>query len=126
MIIFIITLYNKIKGSNSLISQNYKGADFMILKVAERIHELRDKHDMTQAALARKMSVTRSSVNAWEMGISVPSTDKLVELAEIFHTSTDYLLGLSDSEYVDLERYDTQEKEIIYRLLHYFDNIHSR
>lgn len=37
----------------------------MILKVSERIHKLRDKHDMTQAALARKMGVTRSSVNAW-------------------------------------------------------------
>lgn len=95
----------------------------MILKVAERIHELRDKHNMTQAALARRMGVTRSSVNAWEMGISVPSTDKLVELSEIFHTSTDYLLGLNDSEYVNLDKYDTKEKEIIYRLLNYYDSV---
>lgn len=98
----------------------------MILKVAERIHELRDKHDMTQAALARKMGVTRSSVNAWEMGISVPSTDKLIELSDIFHTSTDYLLGLSTSEYVSLEKYTANEKEIIYRLLNYYDLIHEK
>lgn len=97
----------------------------MILKIAERIHELRDKHNMTQAALARRMGVTRSSVNAWEMGISVPSTDNLVELSEIFHTSTDYLLGVSNKEQINLEKYDIKEKEIIYRLLSYFDSIHE-
>jgi len=97
----------------------------MILKVAERIHELRDAHDMTQASLARRMGVTRSSVNAWEMGISVPSTEKLVELSEIFHTSTDYMLGITTTETINLERYDVKEKEIIYKLLNYFDNIQN-
>lgn len=95
----------------------------MILKVAERIHELRDKHNITQAALARRMGVTRSSVNAWEMGISLPSTDNLVQLSEIFHTSTDYLLGLSSTETISLENYSVSEKEIIYRLLSYYDSI---
>lgn len=97
----------------------------MILKVAERIHELRDKNDMTQSALARRMNVTRSSVNAWEMGISVPSTDRLVELSEIFHTTTDYLLGIDSSEYINIEKYDEKEKEILYRLLSYYDSIHE-
>ena len=98
----------------------------MILKVAERIHELRNINDMTQATLARRMGVTRSSVNAWEMGISIPSTDKIVELSEIFHTSTDYLLGLSDSECINLQKYNTKEKEILYKMLNYFDNVHNK
>lgn len=97
----------------------------MILKVAERIHELRDKHNITQAALARRMGITRSSVNAWEMGISVPATDKLVQLAKIFHTSTDYLLGISTAESINIENYSISEKEIIYRLLSYYDNIRN-
>ena len=33
---------------------------------------------MTQADVAKKLGITRSSVNAWEMGISVPSTMYLV------------------------------------------------
>lgn len=49
---------------------------------------------MTQAELARKLGITRSSVNGWEMGLVLPSTAMLVELAMTFHTTTDYLLGL--------------------------------
>lgn len=49
---------------------------------------------MTQAELARKLGITRSSVNGGEMGLALPSTALLVELARTFHVSTDYLLGL--------------------------------
>ena len=37
--------------------------------IADRIKELREKNDMTQSDLARKLSLTRSAINAWEMGI---------------------------------------------------------
>lgn len=62
--------------------------------ISERIKMLREQHDMTQAELAKRLMITRSAVNAWEMGISVPSTQYVVELAELFHVSTDYLLGI--------------------------------
>ena len=63
--------------------------------VAERISELREQQNMTQAELAKRLGITRSSVNAWEQGISVPSTQYIVELAALFGVSTDFLLGLS-------------------------------
>ena len=62
--------------------------------VADRIKNLREQHLLTQMELSKKLGITRSSVNAWEMGISVPSTQYIVELANIFKVSTDYLLGL--------------------------------
>ena len=65
--------------------------------VAERIKNLREIHKYTQSDLAKKLGITRSSVNAWEMGISVPSTQYIVELANIFSVSTDYLLGLNQA-----------------------------
>ena len=64
--------------------------------ISEKIKILRDKAGMSQAQLAKKLDVTRSSVNAWEMGISAPSTSWLVELSNLFHVTTDYLLGLDD------------------------------
>lgn len=63
--------------------------------VADKIKLLREKNNLTQSALAKKLNVTRSSVNAWEMGISVPSTALLVDIAKLFHVSTDYLLGIT-------------------------------
>lgn len=61
--------------------------------VSDRIKILREKRGWTQADLAKILNVTRSSVNAWEQGISVPSTALIVMLAGVLNVSTDYLLG---------------------------------
>ena len=87
--------------------------------IAEKIKELREANHLTQASLAKKLNITRSSVNAWEMGISVPSTTYLVELSQIFHVSTDYLLGLSSTSCLDISLLDDQEVMIIYNLIEY-------
>ena len=49
--------------------------------IADKIKLLREKSGLTQAELAKQIGITRSGVNAWEMGISVPSTHYIVELA---------------------------------------------
>lgn len=97
----------------------------MKLNISERLHELREKHHMSQSELAECMNVTRSSVNAWESGTSVPTTDKIIELAEIFHTTTDDILGIASSEYISIGKYDMDEKKLIYKLLKYYDSIHN-
>lgn len=79
--------------------------------VAEKIKSLREQREMTQAELAKKLGITRSSVNAWEMGISVPSTQYIVELASLFKVSSDYLLGLKSTASVSIE--GLNEKDII-------------
>lgn len=48
----------------------------MIIKTADRIKSSRENLAVTQAELARKLSVTRACVNAWEMGISIPLVGK--------------------------------------------------
>lgn len=62
----------------------------------EKIKLLRTNYGYTQSELARKLSLTRASINAWEMGLSAPSTPFIVELSKIFHVTTDYLIGLDD------------------------------
>lgn len=85
--------------------------------IDERIKSLREKRDLTQSDLARKLGITRSSVNAWEMGISVPSTQYLVELATIFGVSTDFLLGLPTTSTVSLEGLTDADALIVHRLI---------
>lgn len=85
--------------------------------VADRIKHLREQHSLTQTELAKQLGITRSSVNAWEMGISVPSTQYLVLLSEIFGVTTDYLLGISDKEYVSTEGLTDEDIAIIHRLI---------
>ena len=62
--------------------------------IADRIKELRESKNLTQTELARHLGITRSSVNAWEMGITTPSTQYVVELSLLFKVSTDFLLDM--------------------------------
>lgn len=69
---------------------------------AERIKILREQAGMSQEKLAKRLGITRSSVNAWEMGISTPSTQYIAELAGLFQVSADYLLGLNETATVSI------------------------
>ena len=92
--------------------------------VCDKIKELREMAGYSQSQLAKKLDVTRSSVNAWEMGLSTPTTQSIVALAKLFHVSTDYLLGTDTGLSVSLVGYSEEEINLIYALLNYFDNQH--
>ena len=81
-----------------------------LLLLAEKIKTIREQLGMTQAELARKLGLTRSSINGWEMGLSVPSTQYIVELAKLFNVSTDYLLGMEQGAVLNID--DLTEKEV--------------
>lgn len=81
--------------------------------IADRIKSLREQQNMTQSSLAKQLGITRSSVNAWEMGISVPSTQYIVELAHIFSVSTDYLLGVNTTSTVSVAGLSDKDIELI-------------
>jgi len=90
--------------------------------ISERIKLLREHEGMTQSMLARKLGITRSSVNAWEMGISAPSTKCLVELAEIFNVSTDYILGRDSDSTISVEGLDAEDIRIVYELIKHLNS----
>ncbi len=83
------------------------------MMVADKIRYLREQNCFTQAELAKKLGITRSSVNAWEMGISVPSTQYVVELAGIFKVSTDYLLGVKSTSTISVEGLNEQDIQLV-------------
>lgn len=89
--------------------------------IADKIKMLRNANNMTQSELARKLNITRSSVNAWEMGISIPSTTFIVELAQLFRVSTDYLLDLPTHNSIDISELNETEISILYNLIRYFN-----
>lgn len=84
--------------------------------VADRIKMLRENRGMTQSELAKQLGITRSSVNAWEMGISVPSTQYVVELAYIFKVSTDYLLCVENTASLSVEGLTETDIQLLHSL----------
>ena len=93
--------------------------------VADRIKTLREENQMTQAELARRLSITRASVNAWEMGISAPSTQYIVELAGICHISTDYLLDVDRSASISIAGLTEADVRIVYALVEHLRRSHT-
>ena len=85
--------------------------------VADRIKTLREQQHLTQSELAKRLGITRSSVNAWEMGISVPSTQYIVELAHILDVSTDYLLGVHRTATISVAGLNDKDIELVQAII---------
>ena len=60
--------------------------------LADKIIENRKKNGWSQEELADKLGVSRQSVSKWEGAQAVPDMKKIIQMAEIFGVSTDYLL----------------------------------
>lgn len=85
--------------------------------IAEKIKHLREQNGLTQAALTKKLGITRSSVNAWELGISIPSTQYIVELALLFNVTTDYLLDVNTSAAINTDGLSAEDLKVLYSLV---------
>ena len=70
---------------------------------SSRLKGLREKAGLSQTQLAKKLNITRSSVNAWEMSLSAPSILYIVEMSKLFSVTTDFLLGLNDSVIINTD-----------------------
>lgn len=60
--------------------------------LADKIMNERKRNGWSQEELAEKLSVSRQSVSKWESAQSVPDLQKVIQMAEVFGVSTDYLL----------------------------------
>ncbi|MPM43427.1 hypothetical protein SDC9_90101 [bioreactor metagenome] len=62
----------------------------------QRIKNLREDGDKTQQALADYLNMQRSVYRRYESGEREIPSWAVIKLAEYYHTSADYILGLSD------------------------------
>lgn len=63
------------------------------MQTKEVILELRNKKGLSQEELAEKVFVTRQAVSRWENGETVPNTETLKLLSDLFEVSINTLLG---------------------------------
>lgn len=93
-----------------------------LFTLADRIKLLRESAGVTQAELARILGLSRSGVNAWEMGLSIPSTQYVVELAKSFHVSTDYLLGMEETSTISIKGLTQKQVSAVLDVIQCFKN----
>ena len=59
----------------------------------KRIEDLRIDHDLTQEQVATKLNLAREVYRRYEKGTRTIPVDCLIMLADLYNTSTDYILG---------------------------------
>lgn len=94
-----------------------------LFSLAEKIKALRESAGLTQAEVARMLGISRSGVNAWEMGLSVPSTQYIVELAKKFDVSTDYLLGIESTSTISVKGLTEKQVAVLLETIECFREV---
>ena len=61
-----------------------------------RLRDMREDHDLTQQKLAEYLGMPQPQYFRYEQGLRDIPTDILIQLAKLYNTTTDYLLGLTD------------------------------
>lgn len=94
-----------------------------------RLKELRNALRKTQKEVAAQIGLQLSQYNKYESGMHIPPADKLIQLAELFSTTIDYLLlGSSDEQtpvrntrlmerFRALEQCQPEEQETVIKLI---------
>lgn len=70
-----------------------KSKEEFIMKLADKILNLRKQHGMSQEDLAGKLNVSRQAVSRWEMGSAQPDASNVLQLSKLFCVTADYLLN---------------------------------
>ena len=64
----------------------------------QRLQALREKKRISRSVLSELCGLSPDSVRRYERGESEPSMGSLIQIAEFFEVSTDYLLGIDERE----------------------------
>ncbi|MCR61214.1 XRE family transcriptional regulator [Listeria monocytogenes] len=72
------------------------------MNIGKRISELRNKKGISQLQLAKDLNVSRSTVSMWETNKRAIKNERIIQLADYFNVTTDYLLGRVEFDNNDL------------------------
>ena len=89
----------------------------MIVTLSSRLKNLRLEKNLRQDQLASLVHVEKSSISMYENDFRQPSYEVLIRYAEVFHVSTDYLLGRSNDRLLDLSGLTAADIKLVSELV---------
>ncbi|TYU82816.1 helix-turn-helix transcriptional regulator [Listeria monocytogenes] len=72
------------------------------MNIGKRISELRNKKGISQLQLAKDLNVSTCTVSMWETNKRAIKNERIIQLADYFNVTTDYLLGRVEFDNNDL------------------------
>ena len=86
-----------------------------MVNFGDKLRNLRKEAGMTQSELAKRLNITKSVVSYYELQERTPSPDVLIQLANIFHVTADYLLDIEHKKLIDVS--DLSEEDMHFLLI---------
>ncbi len=76
-----------------------------------RLRDLREDNDLTQAKIAKILLITQQQYSLYEKGYRDIPIPALIKLADLYNTSTDYILGrTNDPKFSNNSNFPKQTK----------------
>jgi len=82
-----------------------------------RLKALRESRHLSQKEVAERLGLTRATISAYERNTKTPSVDILVKIALLYHSSTDYILGLEDRTSIFVDDLERGEQDTIVKMV---------
>ncbi len=89
----------------------------MITLLGKRLKMARQKQGLKQSQAASLVGVNFRQISAYENGVREPSFEILASLANLYHVSSDYLLGIEKNETLDVRNLNEKELALIAELV---------
>lgn len=92
----------------------------MIQGLGDKLQKLRLQFNMSQKEVAAIINTSPSIISNYESGERTPSVENLMSLANLYHCSTDYLLGFQTNENdntLDVSMLSKEQKILLQKLL---------
>ncbi len=92
----------------------------MIFGLSKKLKLLRQQNKLSQSEVAKRINVSSSAVSAYEAEEISPSLETLIRIADLYHVSTDYLLGVNyprDKAILDTSGLNKQQLTVLQSLI---------
>lgn len=81
-----------------------------------RLKLLLERNKMTEKELGKKIFCNQQTISHYVRGVNLPRYEMIVQIADIFDTSLDYLLGRSDIYAYDKENLEVELIQLLNRI----------
>ena len=89
----------------------------MVYDFGYRLRELRLSKQMTQAQVAKRLNLSKTTISGYENNIKTPSIDVLVRLANLYGVTSDYILGIEKKKVLVIDGLTENEERILKALI---------
>lgn len=85
------------------------------------LKHLRKSHNLTQKELGSHIGLSKAVISKYENSLGYPTFDVLIQIADYFGVTTDYLLGTSKGKTIDVSSLNETQIETIQRIIAEFN-----